>query len=955
MNFTVVKAIFKRDFVSYFSNPTGYVFICVFVVLSALAAFWPPEFFGNNLANLDQLNKWLPFIMLVFIPAITMSIWAEERRQGTDELLLTLPASDLDVVVGKYLAAVAIYTVSLLFSMFAIYLVFSWGLGSPDGGLFVGTYVGYWFIGLAMLSIGMVASFLTNNLTVGFILGMIFNLPLALFGVADWIIKNPQLAQALRRWSAIEQFGDFQRGVISLGGISYFVLIAVVMLYISMVLISRRHWHGREDTEGMWAHYTLRALSLVALVVGINMLVSNQSTLHLDITSQKLNSLAGRTVRLIEELRDDPDVKTIRIDAYVSPQVPAEYAAHKLNLLSTLSELSALGGGKIVVNVHEIEDFSEKATLAEQTYGIESREVSALNRGARERENIFLGVAFSSGLDKVVIPFVDKGIPVEYELVRSICTVAQQERKKLGVVKTDVQLFGGFSMQGPTEETQLITELRKQYDVVEVDPSRPIEKKYDVLLAVQPSSLSPEAMTNFVEAVKSGIPTAIFEDPFPLPQFWGNVVGTAQPKLPPGGMMGMFGGGPPPPKGDINQLWRLLGVEMHGDEIVWQDYNPEPKAGDFVDMEWIFIDDGLKAHGAIHPFSEDDKITARDPDDPNSVGMQQLLLLVAGSWRPEKTTKLKFDELAVTGTRTGTINYRDYEMWLRSGGQIEPRRALTREHYIVAAHVQGKVPLDDTDLFASEPKENEAEATKSDEHATESETADAATEPQEQEPRGGPKESEINVVLVSDIDWIAPIIFRLREMGQNEDMLIDWKFQNVPFVLNILDSLAGDDRFIDIRKRTRSHRILTKVEEATEEYRTKSLAEQHKFIADASREIEAVRQTFREKIAALENQPDLDPRMKAQVIEMQRIEFDRQQNVQIARLEKERDKQIKQSERELALKIRGVQDFYKLCAVVLPPIPPILLAFFVYFHRRRAEQEGVDVRRLRYGKRKEAA
>ena len=85
------------------------------------------------------------------------------------------------MVVGKYLAGVAIFSVSLLFSMFSIYLIFSWGLGWPDSGLFIGTYIGYWFIGLAMLSIGIVASFLTNNLTVGFIFGMIFNLPLAFF------------------------------------------------------------------------------------------------------------------------------------------------------------------------------------------------------------------------------------------------------------------------------------------------------------------------------------------------------------------------------------------------------------------------------------------------------------------------------------------------------------------------------------------------------------------------------------------------------------------------------------------------------------------------------------------------------------------------------------------------------------------------------------------------------
>ncbi len=127
------------------------------------------------------------------------------------------------------------------------------------------------------------------------------------------------------------------------------------------------------------------------------------------------------------------------------------------------------------------------------------------------------------------------------------------------------------------------TELKKQYDVVEVDPSKPIKDRYDVLLAVQPSSLSPEAMENFVEAVKSGQPTAIFEDPFPWPPGRRSGRHGAAEAAGGGGMMGMFGGGgPPEPKGDISQLWKLLGVEMYGDEIVWQDFNPEPKLGDIL-------------------------------------------------------------------------------------------------------------------------------------------------------------------------------------------------------------------------------------------------------------------------------------------------------------------------------------------------------------------------------------
>src|SRR5262249_12130886 len=273
---------------------------------------------------------------------------------------------------------------------------------------------------------------------------------------------------------------------------------------------------------------------------------------------------------------------------------------------------------------------TEEAERAEQQFGIVPQEVFALEHGMWKQDQIYLAAVITCGLEKMVIPFFERGIPVEYELVRSLSTITQQKRKRLGIVQTDVDLFGGFDFRGgmtrQRPKERLVDELEKQYDVVRVDPTNPITERYDVLLAIQPSSLTQPQMTNFVNAVKSGQPTAIFEDP--LPAYMGGATGTSMPRRPKQNPMSPFGQPQMEPKGDINQLWDLLGVELVQKSrrgggifgggldkdvaIVWQAFKPKQFEGiDQLTPEYVFISaDAPHTDEHFEPFNEKDTSTS---------------------------------------------------------------------------------------------------------------------------------------------------------------------------------------------------------------------------------------------------------------------------------------------------------------------------------------------------------
>lgn len=920
-------AVMKRNLFGYFNNPTGYVFICLFVLVGSAFAFWPHEFFNSNLATLGELNKTFPLVMLLFIPTITMSIWADERRNGTDELLLTIPATDWDIVLGKYLAVAAIYTASLVFSQIANFTVLNiLALGDIDTGLFATTYLGYWLIGLAMLSLGMAASFLTRNLTVGFVLGVIFNAPLVLMAESDLIIRSSDLAQSIGRWSHMAQFEDFGRGVISFRSIVFFLMIVVFGLYLSIVLIGRRHWYGGEKTEARLGHYITRAICLALIAVGLNLIFSRFEVVRQDMTSEQVSSLSDDTKTLLKSLDKN---KTTRIEAFVSRTVPEQYARTKLDLVTMLREFAARGGSAIDMKIYDnIETFSEGANRAKDQYKIQPYSVTTVDRGTSKQEKIFLAAAFLRGDEKVIVPFFDQGIPVEYELIRSINTVTDANRPRIGIVMSRANLFGGYYVDGNGQQQEIrrqmiVSELEKQYEVIQVDPDNPYEE-FDVLMAVQPSSLTPPQLENLIDAIRSGQPTAIFEDP--APTFISGAPGTGQPY--PQQMRIV--------KCDVSRLWAMLGIKMIGEpganglfdsSLIFQRWNPYPKARQIaLTPEIVFASPdapGAKPEEAI------------STSNPITSGLDQLLFAFPGAIRADDSKGMNFEPLVMTGNETGTVKVSQVQAAQQAvrqnpgaqlGAVLKDFRVATADRYCLAAKITGKVKSDTVipglNVPSAAPKKDSS------------------------------GEAEVNVVFVADIDLFSTLFLDLRARPNASE--VNFQFDNVPFVLNVLDSLAGDDRLINIRKRQTRHSTLRMIDAATESARDRFANDRDEFeklykaeVAAARAEMETAVKSVQDKIDALP-----DPKPKA---ELRRLQTElqstasvvgRRAQTKVERLNRERERNQELVERDLNHSIVSVQNFYKALAVLLPPIPPLVVGMFVYWKRRQKELEGViDERR----------
>lgn len=896
----VIFAVFKRNFVSYFSNPIGYLFITAFVWASGYFAFSHEDaFFANNLANLDQLSTWFPALLLVFVPAITMTTWAEERRSGTEELLLTLPGSDLAIVLGKYLAALAIFTISLGFSLSHV-IVLKY-LGDPDLGQVFANFLGYWLAGAALVATGMVASMLTNNVTVAFILGCgLCAIPIMLPG---FITTGSQMfsgifsraeGQALatgifglanaKNFGISGQLQEFANGVLPLGNVFYFLSIVGVMLYVNMVFLSRRHWGGSQQTVGLTFHYSVRTLCLAASVIAVTIMVNRSSLTQVDLTREQLHTLSKDTRKILGEI--DPN-RPVFIEAFISPKVPTDYIETRLNLLAHLRRYDAIAGGNLEVVIHDTEPYSENARNAERLYDIKAEEVIQRSESKQSASEVFLGLAVRSGLNQRTIPFMHLGLPIEYELTRLIRTVSQTgPKKKIGILNTDASWFGNFNamtMQ-PPRSWVIVDELRQHFEVTQVSPES-IPSDIKVLIVPMASSLTQPQLDKLLDYLRKGGPALIFDDPMPLINPSLAAMEAKSPQRNP-----MMGGQPmPEEKGKIKQLTALLNIEFDADKIIWQDWNPYPEFAN-LPPEYVFIGAGS---GYANAFNADMAVSA---------GLKEALTMYSGSIRPGVGEGLDFKPLLQTGLNTGTIGWQEVFTSTLFGRALNPRppRKMTQSRYTVAAHISGTFP-----------------GLKGDKNAP-----------------------SANVIFIADLDIVSDNMFELRRRTQK------FQFDNVNFVLNCIDYLAGDEEFLQLRKKHKQRPKLDRIRAMTEAATQNARKEEERAEKDAKDAIDKARKEMEEKIDELRNRKDVNQRQIAAELKNLETTLNRQLDVDIKEIESRRDRRRGEINATLQAEIRQKQEWIKWAALLLPPIPALLIGCMVFVIRRVRESEGVNPNRL---------
>lgn len=236
-----ILTVARKELATYFNSPIAYIVVVFFLAFTSTWFFYIQQFLVQNVASMRSFFGILPVVFVILMPAITMRSWAEENKLGTAEVLLTLPFTEAQIVVGKFLGAFSLLAIMLALTL-PVPLTIS-PLGDFATGQIVGQYIGTLLLGAAAISAGLFVSSLSQNQITSFILGVVVLLALTLVNQINFVLSLPRwLGDLLNQVSLNHHFRSFEKGILDSRDMIYYLLLAFLFLYLNTKVLVFRKW-----------------------------------------------------------------------------------------------------------------------------------------------------------------------------------------------------------------------------------------------------------------------------------------------------------------------------------------------------------------------------------------------------------------------------------------------------------------------------------------------------------------------------------------------------------------------------------------------------------------------------------------------------------------------------------------------------------------------------------------
>jgi ABC-2 type transport system permease protein len=421
-------AITRKELKGYFGSPMALIFVGTFLAVTLFSFFWVETFFARGIADVRPLFRWMPVLMIFLVGALTMRQWSEEQRSGTLEVLLTLPVSPLQLVLGKFLAVVALVGVSLALTVFLPTTVAA--VGNLDWGPVIGGYLAAILLAAAYAAIGLFVSSRTDNQIVALISTMMLCGLLYMLGsggLADFMGRT--LGELLRAMSPGSRFESIQRGVVDLRDMLYYGTLSGVFLALNVLSLISKSWSQGEGTRAQRRGVALTSALLALNLVAANVWAYPLRGLRVDLTQSREYTLSQATRDLLGNLQEP-----LLIRGYFSEKTHPLLAPLVPTIRDTLQEYRIASGGKVQLDIVDPAKEPEKEAEANQVYGIRPTPFQIAGRYESSVINSYFDVLVRYGDQNEVLGFQDlievearrDGMPdvrlrnLEYDLTRSI-------------------------------------------------------------------------------------------------------------------------------------------------------------------------------------------------------------------------------------------------------------------------------------------------------------------------------------------------------------------------------------------------------------------------------------------------------------------------------------------------------------------------------------------------------